>query len=91
MARPFLAPFRRLLRLAGSRWRYSTPPPYGFDQLSFFISTVIHEHLMKRHKATTPTQLYFETEGRPYEAEPCCEGISEHQVAVKNSHATGEH
>jgi hypothetical protein len=21
--------FRRLLRLAGSRWRYSTPPPYG--------------------------------------------------------------
>jgi hypothetical protein len=23
-------PFRRLLRLAGSRWRYSTQPPYGF-------------------------------------------------------------
>jgi hypothetical protein len=23
-------PFRRLLRLAGSRWRYSTPPPHGF-------------------------------------------------------------
>jgi hypothetical protein len=22
-------PFRRLLRLAGSRWRYSTPPSYG--------------------------------------------------------------
>jgi hypothetical protein len=22
-------PFRRLLRLAGLRWRYSTPPPYG--------------------------------------------------------------
>jgi hypothetical protein len=21
-------PFRRLLRLAGSRWRYSTPPPH---------------------------------------------------------------
>jgi hypothetical protein len=30
MARPFLVPFRRLLRLAGSRWRYSTPPPHGF-------------------------------------------------------------
>jgi hypothetical protein len=30
MARPFLAPFRRLLRLAGSRWRYPTPPPHGF-------------------------------------------------------------
>jgi hypothetical protein len=24
-------PFRRLLRLAGSRWRYSTPPPHGYD------------------------------------------------------------
>jgi hypothetical protein len=23
-------PFRRLLRLAGSRWKYSTPPPHGF-------------------------------------------------------------
>jgi hypothetical protein len=29
MARPFLVPFRRLLRLVGSRWRYSTPPPHG--------------------------------------------------------------
>jgi hypothetical protein len=25
----FFSPFRRLLRLAGSRWRYSTPPPHG--------------------------------------------------------------
>jgi hypothetical protein len=24
-------PFRRLLRLAGLRWRYSTPPPHGMD------------------------------------------------------------
>jgi hypothetical protein len=24
-------PFRRLLRLAGSRWRYTTPPPYGLE------------------------------------------------------------
>jgi hypothetical protein len=24
-------PFRRLLRLAGSRWRYSTPPPHGLN------------------------------------------------------------
>jgi hypothetical protein len=23
-------PFRRLLRLAGPRWRYSTPPPHGY-------------------------------------------------------------
>jgi hypothetical protein len=26
----FLVPFRRLLRLAESRWRYSTLPPHGF-------------------------------------------------------------
>jgi hypothetical protein len=25
-------PFRRLLRLAGSRWRYSTPPPHGTNR-----------------------------------------------------------
>jgi hypothetical protein len=37
MARPFLAPFRRLLRLAGSRWRYSTPPPHGL-YFSIYIS-----------------------------------------------------
>jgi hypothetical protein len=24
-------PFRRLLRLKGSRWRYSNPPPHGFE------------------------------------------------------------
>jgi hypothetical protein len=24
-------PFRHLLRLAGSRWRYSTPPPHGLN------------------------------------------------------------
>jgi hypothetical protein len=36
MARPFLVPFRRLLRLAGSRWRYSTPPPHGFGFLLNF-------------------------------------------------------
>jgi hypothetical protein len=24
-------PFRRLLRLAGLRWRYSTPPPHGIN------------------------------------------------------------
>jgi hypothetical protein len=29
MTRPFLVPFLRLLRLTGSRWTYSTPPPHG--------------------------------------------------------------
>jgi hypothetical protein len=28
-------PFRRLLRLVGLQWRYSTPPPHGIRQLSF--------------------------------------------------------
>jgi hypothetical protein len=34
-------PFRRLLRLAGSRWRYSTPPPHGSDWIApvvFFLT-----------------------------------------------------
>jgi hypothetical protein len=26
-------PFRRLLRLTGLRWRYSTPPPHGFTPI----------------------------------------------------------
>jgi hypothetical protein len=30
-------PFRRLLRLAGSRWRYSIPPPHGsWQSLKYF-------------------------------------------------------
>jgi hypothetical protein len=42
MARPFfLVPFRRLLRLAGSRWRYSTPPPHGFTER---VSLAAHQH-----------------------------------------------
>jgi hypothetical protein len=34
-------PLRRLLRLAGSRWRYSTPPPYG---LLTEVSNQIQSH-----------------------------------------------
>jgi hypothetical protein len=34
-------PFRRLLRIAGSRWRYSTPPPQGlFYWLSLSLSHI---------------------------------------------------
>jgi hypothetical protein len=29
-------PLRRLLRLAGLRWRYSNPHPHGFCSFSFF-------------------------------------------------------
>jgi hypothetical protein len=32
-------PFRRLLRLAGSRWRYSTPPPHGSSLPHIVISS----------------------------------------------------
>jgi hypothetical protein len=34
--------FRRLLRLAGSRWRYLTPPPHGY--LSPNSSSVVASH-----------------------------------------------
>jgi hypothetical protein len=33
-------PFRRPLRLAGSRWRYSTPPPHGSVSLDWFEFTI---------------------------------------------------
>jgi hypothetical protein len=34
-------PFRRLLLLAGSRWRYSTPPPHGSNCQLFLASRFI--------------------------------------------------
>jgi hypothetical protein len=34
-------PFRRILRLAGSRWRYSTPPPHGFDFIVIWTASYI--------------------------------------------------
>jgi hypothetical protein len=43
-------PFRRLLRLAGSRWRYSTPPPQGKFQLNCIIFKITLQHgLRKKH------------------------------------------
>jgi hypothetical protein len=42
-------PFRRLLRLAGLRWRYSTPPPHGmnafFSARPFIQSPVTMENV----------------------------------------------
>jgi hypothetical protein len=35
--------FRHLLRLAGSRWKYSTPPPYGFAYI-FTFNLIIKEN-----------------------------------------------
>jgi hypothetical protein len=37
-------PFRRLLRLAGSRWRYSTPPPHGSEQNPKLVPLIIPWH-----------------------------------------------
>jgi hypothetical protein len=34
-------PFRRLLRQAGSRWRYSTPPPHGLHVLKSLWRNII--------------------------------------------------
>jgi hypothetical protein len=39
-------PFRRLLRLAGSRWRYSNPPPHG--------SHCLQDNSSARTKSKTP-------------------------------------
>jgi hypothetical protein len=35
-------PFRRLLRLVGSRWRYSTQPPHGFQLSRSFKQSLQH-------------------------------------------------
>jgi hypothetical protein len=46
--------FRRLLRLAGSRWRYSTPPPHGWHGMSPQLS--IYNHLARtEYKTPLPT------------------------------------
>jgi hypothetical protein len=43
-------PFRRLLRLAGSRWKYSTPPPHGFNWLLIFVLTYIVAARTTQHR-----------------------------------------
>jgi hypothetical protein len=42
-------PFRRLLRLAGSQWRYSTPPPLGYPYL----------------ESESESESYVTTDGQP--------------------------
>jgi hypothetical protein len=37
-------PFRRLLRLAGSRERYSTPPPHGCPTIRYLVSRITSRH-----------------------------------------------
>jgi hypothetical protein len=44
-------PFRRLLRLAGLRWRYSTPPPHGIKWLLIFVlSCIVAVRTMQHRK-----------------------------------------
>jgi hypothetical protein len=57
-------PFRRLLRLAGSRWRYSTPPPHGS------VSIVCSEHISNASGQTgkrilAQSQSYFTSGSYP--------------------------
>jgi hypothetical protein len=61
--------FRRLLRLAGSRWRYSTPPPHRV-QLTDIISFVVqprhgphrkyisHYCVLSRCRGNVSTELF---------------------------------
>jgi hypothetical protein len=49
-------PFRRLLRLAGLRWRYSTPPPHGLRlSTELFCLTTLHG---PNRKHRSPQFLY---------------------------------
>jgi hypothetical protein len=44
-------PFWRLLRLAGSRWRYSTPSPHGIDKALNLVSLITSRHgLCTKHR-----------------------------------------
>jgi hypothetical protein len=51
-------PFRRLLRLTGSRWRYSTPPPHG--GLSELIVLILQIEPSTQQDANNKINLYLE-------------------------------
>jgi hypothetical protein len=44
-------PFPRLLRLTGSRWRYSTLPSHGFDQV-LTLPLASHHWPRKKHRSS---------------------------------------
>jgi hypothetical protein len=46
--------FRRLLRLAGLRWKYSAPPPHGISDLSRFCTTYIVSRRTDRKRIRCP-------------------------------------
>jgi hypothetical protein len=43
MSQIWCFPFRRLLRLAGSRWRYSNPPPHGYNQFKVTLRLTVSQ------------------------------------------------
>jgi hypothetical protein len=49
-------PFRRLLRLAGSRWRYSTPSPHGDSALLNWI--LLYNHFARITQKTQPLHCW---------------------------------
>jgi hypothetical protein len=51
-------PFRRLLRLAGSRWMYSTPPPHRWE--SVLICTACYIVSWRTHRKTLLPLLYLQ-------------------------------
>jgi hypothetical protein len=61
-----LSHIRRLLRLAGSRWRYSTPPPHGIDlrlHLGFLSGRTQRENIfqsrIQRNVCLSPSDGLF--------------------------------
>jgi hypothetical protein len=52
-------PFRRLLRLAGSRWRYSTPPPHGWLSLMNWTNSFITSGRTKYKSPCLTVPLLF--------------------------------
>jgi hypothetical protein len=67
-------PFRRLLRLAGLRWRYSTPPAHGFLHLSclrsslFSLGAVFTENSFSKNTLLLRVYRFLLTDGFFY----CC-------------------
>jgi hypothetical protein len=58
-------PFRRLLRLAGVRWRYSTPPPHGIT-LSDFGQPRRNHAFQQQSKCVRPLLCFFTVRCREY-------------------------
>jgi hypothetical protein len=55
-------PFRRLLRLAGLRWRYSIPPPHGIFRCCLTTQVFNHDQLEDEMGAVCSTHIQFRAE-----------------------------